>query len=103
SRVELPALPRASRPITVTLGDLDRGVRARVKSGAYASAGEVMRAALRALDREEAAVDEWLRQRVYESLSDPRPSRPAGEGFKRMGGPHAGRPKSPGGEKRDGL
>ena len=92
--MELPSLPRASRPITVTLGDLDRGVRARVKSGAYASASEVMRAALRALDREEAAVDEWLRQRVDESLNDPRPSRPAGEVFKRLRAHHAGRSKS---------
>ena len=87
-------MPRASKPITVTLGDLDRGVKARVKSGAYASASEVMRAALRALDREEAAVDEWLRRRVDESLADPRPDRPASEVFKRLRAHHAGRSKS---------
>ena len=86
-------MPRASRPITVTLGDLDRGVKARVKSGAYASASEVMRAALRALDREAAAVNEWLRQRVDESLADPRPNRPAGEVFKRLHAHHVGRSK----------
>jgi antitoxin ParD1/3/4 len=70
-------MPRASRPISVTLGELQPGVEARVKSGAYASASEVMRAALRALDREEAAVDEWLRRQVDEALADPRPNVPA--------------------------
>ena len=57
-------MPRTSRPVTVTLGDLQQHVKARVKSGAYASVSEVMRAAVRALEREEAAVNEWLRQRV---------------------------------------
>ena len=41
-------MPRTHRPITVTLGELHQGVEARLKSGAYASASEVMRAALRA-------------------------------------------------------
>jgi antitoxin ParD1/3/4 len=77
-------VPRASRPISVTLGDLQQGVEARVKSGAYASASEVMRAALRALDREEAAVDEWLRQKIDEAFADPRPNIPAREVFKRL-------------------
>ena len=76
-------MPRASRPVTVTLGELHQGVEDRVKSGAYASASEVMRAALRALDREEAALDAWLRQRVEESLADPRPDIPADEVFAR--------------------
>jgi antitoxin ParD1/3/4 len=83
-------MPRASRPITVTLGDLQHGVKARVKSGAYASASEVMRAALRALGREEAAVNDWLRQRVDESL---RPNIPADKVFKRLRAHHAGRSK----------
>jgi antitoxin ParD1/3/4 len=90
---------RASRPITVTLGDLQHGVKARVKSGAYASASEVMRAALRALDREEAAVNDWLRQRVEESLADPRPSIPADKVFKRLRAHHAGRSKTRRNEK----
>ena len=51
-------MARTSRPTTVTLGDLQKGVEARVKSGAYASASEVMRAAVRALDREEAAIND---------------------------------------------
>jgi antitoxin ParD1/3/4 len=77
-------MSRTSRPITVTLGDLQERVESRVKSGAYASASEVLRAALRALDREEAALDEWLRRRVEESLADPRPSVPAREVFERL-------------------
>jgi antitoxin ParD1/3/4 len=82
-------VPRASRPITVTLGDLQERVEARVKSGAYASASEVMRAALRALDREEAAISDWLRHRVDESLAEPRPNMPAREVFKRLRKHHA--------------
>ena len=84
-------MPRTSRPITVTLGDLQDDVEARVKSGAYASASEVLRAALRALDREEAAVSEWLRQRVDEAFADPRPNIPARDVFKRLREHHAAR------------
>jgi antitoxin ParD1/3/4 len=82
-------MARSSRPITVTLGDLQARVEERVESGAYASASEVMRAAVRALDREEAAIDSWLRQRVDEALADPRPSIPATEVFKRLRKHHA--------------
>ena len=82
-------MPRTSRPITITLGDLHERVEARVKSGAYASASEVMRAAVRALDREEAALNEWLRQRVDEAFADPRPSQPARDVFKRLRKHHA--------------
>ena len=62
-------MARASRPITVTLGDLHERVEARVKSGNYASVSEVLRAAVRALEREEAAVTDWLRQRVDEAFA----------------------------------
>ena len=82
-------MARTSRPITVTLGELQKRVEARVKSGAYASASEVVRAAVRALDREEAAIDDWLRQRVDEAFSDPRPNVPAREVFKRLRRHHA--------------
>jgi antitoxin ParD1/3/4 len=82
-------MPRTSRPITVTLGDLQEHVEARVKSGAYPSASEVIRAAVRSLDREEAAVDDWLRRRVAEALADPRPNVPADTVFKRLRAHHA--------------
>ena len=84
-------MPRTSRPVTVMLGALQKRVEARVGSGAYASASEVLRAAVRALDREEAAVNAWLRQRVDESLADPRPNVPARTVFKRLRAYHAER------------
>lgn len=87
-------MPRSSRPVTVTLGDLQSRVDARVKSGAYASVSEVMRAALRALDREETALTDWLRHRVDEAFADPRPNIPAGEVFKRLRDHHAKRMNS---------
>jgi antitoxin ParD1/3/4 len=89
-------MPRASRPITVTLGDLHDHVEARVQSGAYASASEVVRAAVRALDREDNAVNDWLRRRVDEAFADPRPNVPAKEVFKRLNDYHAEQMKTNG-------
>jgi antitoxin ParD1/3/4 len=65
-----------------------------VKSGAYASASEVMRAALRALDREEAAMTAWLQAKVDEALNDPRPSIPAEQVFAELRAHHAARLKA---------
>ncbi len=87
-------MPRTSRPVTVTLGNLQTRVEARVKSGAYASTSEVLRAAVRALDREDAAVEDWLRERVDASLADPNPSVPARKVFKRLHEHHAQQAKS---------
>ena len=87
-------MPRTSRPVTVTLGELRDRVDARVKSGAYASASEVMRAAVRALDREEAALDNWLRRRVDEAFADARPNIPAREVFRRLRKHHSGQVKA---------
>jgi antitoxin ParD1/3/4 len=94
-------MPRTSRPITVTLGDLHDRVAARVKSGAFASASEVIRAAVRALDREEAALDDWMRKRIEESLADPRPSIPAATVFKRLRAHRARRVKAEAKAKRN--
>lgn len=77
-------MPRASRPVTVTLGEMQNRVFERVESGTYASVSEVVRAGLRALDREEEALNEWMRQKIAESLADPRPSIPAEEVFARL-------------------
>ena len=87
-------MARTSRPITVTLGELQESVEGRVQSGAYASASEVMRAAVRALDREEAAQTEWLRRQIDEALADPRPPSPARDVFKRLRAHHAKRVKA---------
>ena len=80
---------RTSKPITVTLGSQQAGLDARLKSGAYDSASEVMRAALRALDREEAALEEVLRRKVEASLADSRASIPAEDVFSRLREHHA--------------
>ncbi len=72
---------RTSKPITVTLGPQQASLNARLDSGAYGSASEVLREALRALDREDAALDEVLRRKVQAALADPRPSIPADEVF----------------------
>jgi antitoxin ParD1/3/4 len=82
---------RASRPVTVTLGDLQSKVDKRVKSGAYSSVSEVVRAGLRALDREEEALNDFFREKIRESLDDPRPSLPADEVFERIERKHAAR------------
>ncbi len=87
-------MARTSRPITVTLGELQNSVETRVKSGTYASASEVLRAAVRALDREEAALNEWLRKKVDEALADPRPNIPAREVFRQLRAHHAARVKT---------
>lgn len=84
---ELPM--RTSKPITVTLGELQERVEARVKSGAYASAS-----GLRALDHEEAAIDAVLREKVRAALDDPRAAIPADEVFAELRAHHATRMKA---------
>jgi len=87
-------MARSSRPVTVTLGDQQERVDARVQSGSYSSVSEVLRAGLRALDREEAAVNKWLRRRIDEALADPRPNLPAREVFQRLREHHSNRLKN---------
>ncbi len=82
---------RTNKPVTVTLGPQQASLEARLKSGRYATASEVMRSALRALDREEAALDEVLRKRVEQAMRDPRPSVPAATVFNRLRARHAKR------------
>ncbi|RVD64874.1 type II toxin-antitoxin system ParD family antitoxin [Mesorhizobium sp. M7A.F.Ca.ET.027.03.2.1] len=89
---------RTSKPITVTLGRQQSGLDARLASGAYDSASEVMRAALRALDREEQTIAAIMRAKVQEALDDPRPDIPAEEVFKELRAYHADRMKT---SKRD--
>jgi antitoxin ParD1/3/4 len=85
---------RASKPITVTLGELQERVDARVKSGTYSSVSEVIRAGLRALDREEHALNDLWRRKIQEAYDDPRPSIPAEEVFKDLRRHHARRMKA---------
>lgn len=92
--------PRANKPVTVTLGPLAERAQERVRRGDYASLSEVVRAGLRALDREEALIDrilpsidedendpEWqarVRRRIEESLADARPPIPIEEAWARL-------------------
>jgi antitoxin ParD1/3/4 len=79
---------RKSKPLTVTLGEQQRSIDRRLESGLYESASEIIRAALRALDREEAMIDEIMRQKIRASLADPRPDIPAEDVFARLRAHH---------------
>lgn len=85
---------RTSKPITVTLGRQQSSVDARLASGAYDSASEVLRAALRALDREEQFVVDIMRAKVQEALADTRADVPADEVFDRLERKYAARVKA---------
>lgn len=75
---------RLSKPVTVTLGGMAERAQRLVDSGRYASMSEVVRAGLRALDREEAALDALIKAKVEEALADPRPPVPMNEAFARI-------------------
>ena len=66
-------MSRASQPVTVTLGEMKARVDERVRTGRYASTSEVLRAGLRALDREEEALDDLMRLKIQQAFADPRP------------------------------
>ena len=84
---------RTSKPISVTLGRQYDSLERRLKSGQYDNASEVLRHALRALDREEAMLDELLREKVKASMADRRPSVPARDVFQRLRAHHDQRTK----------
>lgn len=87
---------RSSKPITVTLGSQQKSLEARLESGAYNSASEVIRAALRALDREEDAIDEIMRRKIREAIEDPGPDIDADVVFERLERLHTDRMKTQG-------
>lgn len=88
---------RSSKPITVTLGSQQKSLEARLESGAYSSASEVIRAALRALDREEDAINEIMRLKIREAIDDPGSDIDADLLFERLERLHAERMKAEGG------
>jgi antitoxin ParD1/3/4 len=85
---------RTSKPVTVTLGAQQASLERRLASGEYSSASEVIRAGLRALDREDAILEEALREKVRASLSDGQPTRPAEQVFARLRAHHAAQEKA---------
>lgn len=80
---------RTSKPLTVTLGQQQAILDEQISSGAFSSASEVLRAGLRALEREQNALDELMRRRVHEAMADPRPDIEASEVFARLRRLHA--------------
>jgi len=74
----------AAKAVSVTLGEMAERAEQHLASGRFSSMSEVVRAGLRALDREEAALDALMRARVQEALEDPRPSVPLTEAFARV-------------------
>ncbi len=86
------AMPaRANKPVTVTLGPLTDMAQSCVASGRYASVSEVVRAGLRALEREEAALDAILKAKVEEALADPLPLIPQADVFAELKAHHTRR------------
>ena len=83
----------AQNTVVVDLGPLRQGVEDRVKAGSYASADEVIRAGLLALEREEANTNEWFIELAEGSLADPRASAPAAQVFRELRAKY-GRPAS---------
>ena len=73
-----------AKAVTVTLGEMTGHAERHLASGRFSSMSEVLRAGLRALDREEAALDALLKAKVEEALADPRPFVPMDEAFARL-------------------
>jgi antitoxin ParD1/3/4 len=82
------------KAISVDLGAQQASLQRHLESGHYENASEVLRDALRALDRRDAMFDEWLRVEVKASMADKRPSVPADEVFRRLEARHGRRVKA---------
>jgi antitoxin ParD1/3/4 len=75
--------------ITVDLGMQQTSLQRHLKTGRYDDAGDVLKDALRALDREEEELEEMLRQDVQAAMADKRPSVPEELVFERLEARHA--------------
>lgn len=87
----------AAEKISITLTpEMNRVIKQRVEAGDFASSSELIREALRLWQRHDAEHQEKLasvRQRIQNSLDDPRPSVPLDEAFERLRERHAAHKK----------
>ncbi|WP_293902557.1 type II toxin-antitoxin system ParD family antitoxin [Phenylobacterium sp.] len=74
-------------------------VEERVRGGRFASASEVVREGLRALEREKAHLDAWIREKIRESLNDPGADIPAEDVFAELRARNASWPRDHAGER----
>lgn len=59
---------RLTKQLSITLThEMAEMVRAKVESGEYASESEVIRDGLRALHKEDQAIEDWLREQVADA------------------------------------
>jgi putative addiction module CopG family antidote len=90
---------RKTQSLSITLPvAMARRVKRKVASGDYASESEVIREGLRALESQDAAVEEWLRSEGvarYDAYHrKPSRGRPAAEVFDRLRAHHAKQSKA---------
>jgi antitoxin ParD1/3/4 len=92
----------SAETISVTLpAEIVRAIRAEVDNGTYASADEVVEAAMRQWQEgeiEPSALIASMRRKIKESLDDPRPSVPMEDAIERLKRRHAERIKAIGDE-----
>jgi len=80
---------KTTQQLNVTLPqDIAELVERTVRSGAYASASDVIREGVRVLIERDAKIDQWLREEVvaghYEYLADPEKAVPANQMLERI-------------------
>lgn len=76
-------MPR-SQPITVELEEEQASLERHLASGDYDSPSDVLRAGLRALDRERGAFEQTIRERLKSPDRDRSKARPAAEVLERL-------------------
>jgi antitoxin ParD1/3/4 len=83
-----------TKSISVELGPQQAILLRQLESGHYENASEVVRDALRLMERRDVVFGEWLRAEVKASLADKRPSAPAEDVFARIEARHERRVKA---------